>query len=84
MVTLLHFTHPIWLEDQGGFENDSSIAAFVKFSRRMYAEYGNKVSGVTIATAATQHHCQFMVRIILCGKILRVNDAVRFCGPVIK
>lgn len=43
MVTLLHFTHPLWLEDKGGFENDSSPDAFVTFARRMYREYGGKV-----------------------------------------
>lgn len=43
MVTLLHFTHPLWLEDKGGFANDVAPEAFVKFSRRMYAEYGGKV-----------------------------------------
>ena len=44
MVTLLHFTHPLWLEDMGGFESDESPAAFLAFARRMYAEYGGKVS----------------------------------------
>ncbi|CAN0040737.1 unnamed protein product, partial [Ectocarpus sp. 4 AP-2014] len=44
MVTLLHFTHPLWLEDRGGFEDSASPAAFVAFSRRMYREYGGKVS----------------------------------------
>ncbi|CAN0094528.1 unnamed protein product [Ectocarpus sp. 6 AP-2014] len=44
MVTLLHFTHPLWLEDRGGFEDGASPAAFVAFSRRMYREYGGKVS----------------------------------------
>lgn len=44
MVTLLHFTHPLWLEDKGGFENDAAPAAFVAFARRMYTEYGGKVT----------------------------------------
>lgn len=43
MITLLHFTHPLWLEDRGGFEDVSSPQAFLAFSRRMYAEYGGKV-----------------------------------------
>lgn len=43
MVTLLHFTHPLWLEDMGGFESDEAPAAFLAFARRMYAEYGGKV-----------------------------------------
>ncbi|CAM9751672.1 unnamed protein product [Ectocarpus sp. 8 AP-2014] len=44
MVTLLHFTHPLWLEDRGGFADAASPTAFVAFSRRMYREYGGKVS----------------------------------------
>lgn len=43
MVTLLHFTHPLWFEDKGGFESDDSPATFVTFARRMYQEYGGKV-----------------------------------------
>lgn len=45
MVTLLHFTHPLWFEDRGGFERDDSPACFVAFARRMYQEYGGKVGG---------------------------------------
>lgn len=44
MVTLLHFTHPLWLEAKGGFESDAAPVAFLKFARRMYAEYGTKVT----------------------------------------
>ncbi|CAN0419467.1 unnamed protein product, partial [Scytosiphon promiscuus] len=44
MVTLLHFTHPMWFEDKGGFECDDSPSHFVAFARRMYREYGGKVS----------------------------------------
>ena len=43
MVTLLHFTHPLWLEDKGGFENEEAIAAFLAFARRVYREFGGKV-----------------------------------------
>jgi len=43
MATLLHFTHPLWLEDRGGFENDEAPAAFLAFARRVYQEFGGKV-----------------------------------------
>ncbi len=43
MVTLLHFTHPLWLEDRGGFESDEAPAAFLAFARRVYREFGGKV-----------------------------------------
>lgn len=43
MVTLLHFTHPLWLEDRGGFESEDAPAAFLAFARRVYREFGGKV-----------------------------------------
>jgi beta-glucosidase len=43
MVTLHHFTHPLWFEDLGSFEREENIALFVRFSQRMFAEYGEKV-----------------------------------------
>lgn len=63
MVTLLHFTHPLWLDDEGGFENESAIPAFVKFSRRVYAEYGHKVR------ALLHRNSQSAMRTDLCGKV---------------
>lgn len=44
MVTLHHFTNPLWFEDKGGFEHRENIAYFVAFSERMFAEFGGKVS----------------------------------------
>ncbi len=43
MITLHHFTNPLWFEDMGGFEPEENIAHFVAFSRRMFQEYGSKV-----------------------------------------
>lgn len=43
MITLHHFTNPLWFEDKGGFEPEENIALFVRFSERMFEEYGGKV-----------------------------------------
>ena len=43
MITLHHFTNPLWFEDKGGFEPEENIELFVRFSKRMFEEYGSKV-----------------------------------------
>ncbi|CAM9543351.1 unnamed protein product [Chrysoparadoxa australica] len=43
MVTLLHFTHPLWLDEMGAFEKEENVAHFVTYAERMYDEYGSKV-----------------------------------------
>jgi len=35
MVTLHHFSDPLWLEDQGGWENPGTPALFARFTRRV-------------------------------------------------
>ena len=44
MVSLHHFTNPLWFEDLGGFEHRENIAHFVRFAERIFAELGEKVS----------------------------------------
>ncbi|MCG8424095.1 MAG: glycoside hydrolase family 1 protein [Proteobacteria bacterium] len=43
MLTLHHFTHPLWFEDMGGFEKEDNIAHFVRFAERLFAEYRDKI-----------------------------------------
>ena len=43
MVTLHHFTDPIWFADKGSFEEKDNIDLFVRFARRCFEEYGAKV-----------------------------------------
>lgn len=43
MITLHHFTQPIWFDELGGFEKEENINDFVKFSRRIFEEFRNKV-----------------------------------------
>lgn len=35
LVTLHHFTDPLWLDEQGGWENDETPALFARFARRV-------------------------------------------------
>jgi beta-glucosidase len=41
MVTLHHFTNPLWLAEQGGWENPETIALFSRFVRRVVETLGN-------------------------------------------
>ena len=34
LVTLHHFSNPLWFEDSGGFENERSVERFVRYARR--------------------------------------------------
>jgi beta-glucosidase len=43
MITLHHFSHPIWFEDLGAFEKEENIAHFVEFSELVFKEFGSKV-----------------------------------------
>jgi len=40
MVTLHHFTNPQWLVDQGGWENQETVALFARFARRVVESLG--------------------------------------------
>ncbi len=33
LVTLYHFSHPLWFEDKGGWENEESISDFLRYVR---------------------------------------------------
>ena len=43
LVTLHHFTNPLWIADQGGWENRTTIDGFVEFARFCAREYGGEV-----------------------------------------
>ena len=43
MVTLHHFSHPIWFEEQGGFSNAENVDIWITFCRKMFSELGNRV-----------------------------------------
>lgn len=43
MVTLHHFTNPVWMAERGGWENQESPAWFEAYARRVVAALGDKV-----------------------------------------
>ncbi len=43
VITLHHFTHPIWFDKKGGFENSENRSYFVRFCTKMFNEYSDKV-----------------------------------------
>lgn len=44
MLTLHHFTHPQWFENKGAFENEENIAYFVRFCKKMFNRFQDKVT----------------------------------------
>ncbi len=43
MITLHHFTHPLWFEQLGAFEKEENIKHFVEFSKLVFARYNDRV-----------------------------------------
>lgn len=43
MITLHHFTHPIWFERAGAFEKEQNIADFLEFSELVFKRYRDRV-----------------------------------------
>ena len=43
ILTLHHFTNPIWVEKQGGWMNQDTVDRFVAFARLAASEYGDLV-----------------------------------------
>lgn len=43
LITLHHFTHPLWFEKKGGFEKEENIFFFVRFCQRVFQKLGNRV-----------------------------------------
>ncbi len=43
MVTLHHFSHPLWFERLQSFERRENIDHFVRFSERVFSELGDRV-----------------------------------------
>jgi beta-glucosidase len=43
LVTLHHFSEPVWLTERGGFEEHAAVAAFVRFAEHVAAGLGDLV-----------------------------------------
>ena len=46
VITLLHFTQPVWFTDLGGFEKRANIQYFVRFAERVMRELGKGIKYV--------------------------------------
>ncbi len=43
VLTLHHFTNPIWFDDLGGFEVEDNIEIFESFSEKVFSEFSDRV-----------------------------------------
>jgi len=43
MITLHHFTEPLWFANKGGFTKEENVSYFITFSERVFSEYQSKV-----------------------------------------
>ncbi len=44
VLTLFHFTLPVWFTEKGGFENRSNIKYFLRFAEKIVSELGKDIS----------------------------------------
>lgn len=44
MLTLQHFTIPLWFEELGGFESEANIPHFVAYAERLFRAFRSRVS----------------------------------------
>ena len=44
VITLHHFTNPIWFEDLGGFEKERNIKYFISFCKMIFPLFSDKVN----------------------------------------
>lgn len=43
VITLYHFTHPIWFQELGGFEIAENIAVFQRFCEKVFSAFSDRV-----------------------------------------
>lgn len=43
LITLHHFTHPLWFEQLGAFEKEENIKYFIEFSKLVFSRYQDRV-----------------------------------------
>jgi len=46
IMTLWHWTHPVWFEEKGAFSKDGNIGYFLKFVTKVAEEFGDEVKYV--------------------------------------
>lgn len=55
VVTLFHFTLPVWFTDRGGFEKRSNIMYFVRFATKIMEEIGGSIRYVITINEAESY-----------------------------
>ena len=43
VITLHHFSHPLWFDEMGAFEKESNISYLVSFSKKVFGCYSDRV-----------------------------------------
>ena len=44
MVTLHHFSHPIWFEEKGGFYNQENLVHFKNYCTKIFPYFSDRVT----------------------------------------
>ncbi len=70
IVTLMHFTSPKWLIEQGGWENEETVSAFASYARYIAKQLGDEIKyictineanmGIQIARISERYMKQMM------------------------
>ena len=58
MVTLFHFTLPVWFSEKGGFEKRSNVKYFVRYVEKIIGELGSNVRIITTLNEPTVYAMQ--------------------------
>lgn len=62
VVTLFHFTLPVWFADRGGFEKRKNIAYFTRFVEKVLDEYGEHLRYIITINEPTIYASQSYLR----------------------
>jgi beta-glucosidase len=55
VVTLWHWTHPVWFDEKGGFRRRSNIVYFERFVQKVMEEYGDELDYVVTINEANNY-----------------------------
>ena len=62
VVTLMHFTLPVWFADKGGWERRGNIKYFIRFVEKIMSELGNSVRYIiTINEPEVYGFCSYKI-----------------------
>lgn len=61
IVTLQHFTLPVWFAEMGGFEKRKNVKLFLRFAEKVFAELGSDLGYVVTINEPTVYMAQSYV-----------------------